>query len=336
MIRNLPFFTISRSYQLYQIVPYQIETELELSSLSLYTTYIYSVYHATLFINSSQLTAYCHRKKEAPYKMGRGSATADHRFAYFTTESFMAIHRYEFSTGKWDQLPSSPYSNSALVIINGALTAVGGWTVSRYFNQLFTLRRGRWVEEYAPMNTALSHAAAVSTFDGNYVFVIGGLIRDGVWTDRVNMFHVRSNKWHSLRNLPLALPFPSATICGDQIYVIGGDAIGVGYSCSLRDLPSSDKPRRFNVRWTPLPSLLVSWSTAATLCGQLVIVGGYQGASEVDFIYQLVDREWVEIGALSGSRRKCLVVNSAPDKVLIVGGYRGFTILDTFEECVVY
>lgn len=289
-----------------------------------------------------QLTVYCHTKKGAPCEMGRGSATGDHRFAYFTSEGSMAIHRYEFGTGKWEKLPLCPYGSAELVVINGALTAVGGWAGS-YSNQLFTLRQGRWVEEYPPMDIKLSHVAAVSTFDGHYVFVIGGLVGQGSWTARVNMLHVRTNRWYSLTNLPQTLHFPSATICGNELHVVGicmegkGNMRGDGYSCSLQDLLFTDQPVKFDAIWTPLPALCLTWTTAATLCGQLVIVGGFQGSlSEVDFIYQLRDGEWVEIGSLSSTRRKCLVVSSAPDKLIVVGGYRGFKKLDTFEECVVY
>ena len=40
-------------------------------------------------------------------------------------------------------------------------------------------------------------------------------------------------------------------------------------------------------------------STAATLCGQLVLIGGSQvGWPPVNFIHQLVEGQWVEIGSM--------------------------------------
>ena len=76
-------------------------------------------------------------------------------------------------------------------------------------------------------------------------------------------------------------------------------------------------------------------STAATLCGQLVIVGGEQGGSSVNSIYQLINGQWVEIGSMSSDRWMCLVVTPSPDKMMIVGGYEGYLSLDSVEECVV-
>ena len=246
------------------------------------------------------------------------------------------MYRYEWSTEKWDELPPCPYYNSALVIIDGALTAVGGYDGSHFTNKRFTLRQRRWVKDLPPMKTARSMTAVVSTSDGEYVLMIGG--GSYVWTTTVELFQVRSRRWAELTHLPQPLTFPSATICGNLIHVIGGD--GNGFSCSLQDLPSSDQPttsqwRSRTISWSPLPPLPVTASIAATLCGQLVIIGGKRDDSSVNSIHQLVDGQWVEIGSMSGGRWKCLVVSPSPDKMMIVGGYRGGVATDSVEECVV-
>ena len=291
---------------------------------------------------SPQLTVQCHDKKTAPCGMSRGSATSDLQYAYFMPELSRSVYRYKWSTEKWDELPPCPYSYSALVIIDGALIAVGGYDGSNFTNKLFTLRQRQWVEELPPMKTARSKTAVVSTSDGEYVLVIGA---DGgcSWTTTVELFQVRSRTWYELTHLPRPLIFPSATICGNLIHVIGGD--DNGFSCSLQDLPSSDQPTmsqsrsRTIISWTPLPPLPVTASTAATLCGQLVIIGGLRGRSSVNSIHQLVDRQWMEIGSMSSDRRRCLAVSPSPDKMMIVGGWgRVFSVAtdrDSVEECVV-
>ena len=271
------------------------------------------------------------RKKSAPFKI-RGSSTTDHQYAYFTPwGGSAAVHRYEWSTGKWDQLPSSPYRNCGLVIIDGELTAVGGLDGSRNTNKLFTLRQGQWVEHYPPMNTKRSLTTVVSTSNGNYIVVIGGCSDRDATT--IELFHMRTRNWYELVYLPPPLQFPSATICGNQLHVIGGNN-NDGYSCSLEYLPSSDQPITTqlicNVKWTQLPRLPVTNTTAATLSGQLVIIGGYQ-ANAVNSIHQLIDGQWVEIGSMSNGRSQCLVVTPSPDKMMIVGGC---TYSDSVEECV--
>ena len=81
-----------------------------------------------------------HDKKTAPCGMDRGSATSDGDFAYFTPDGSYSVYRYEWSTEKWDKLPPCPHHNSTLVIVDGALTAVGGEQRSRSTNKLVTLR----------------------------------------------------------------------------------------------------------------------------------------------------------------------------------------------------
>ena len=282
----------------------------------------------------------CHDKKTAPCGMKRGTATSDLQYAYFMPSNSHSVYRCEWSTEKWDELPPCPYRYSALVIIDGALTAVGGYDGYCYTNKLFTLRQRQWVEELPPMKTARSQTAVVSTSNGEYVLVLGG--GDYDWTTTVELFQVRSRRWSELTHLPRPLSYPSATICGNHIHVIGDN--GNGFSRSLQDLPSSDQPttlqsRSRTISWSPLPPLPVTVSTAATLCGQLVIIGGKRDWSSVNSIHQLVDGQWVEIGSMSSGRRMCLVVSPSPDKMMIVGGERGEGLFgvttDSVEECVI-
>ena len=272
--------------------------------------------------------------------MERGCTTTDHQFAYFTPCGSDLVYSYEWNTEQWNELPSFPYRNCALVIIDGTLTTVGGGGYgSGYTNKLFTLRQRQWVEEYPPMNTVCRDPAVVSTSGGDYIIVIGGRGGGGGWTGTVELFQVKTRRWYKLTNIPQPLDFPSATICGNQLHVIGYD--DDGYTCSIKNLPSSDEPITSQsiphlISWTPLPRLPVIRSTAATLYGQLVIIGGIQGRLTVNSIHQLVDGQWVVIGSMSSNRWKCLVVSPSPDRMMIVGGYRaGLFQLDSVEECIV-
>ena len=225
------------------------------------------------------------------------------------------------------ELPSCPYKNSGLAIIDSQLTTVGGADGVGHTN---TLRQGKWVEVYPPMNTARSRPAVVSTSDGDYLIAIGGNVRDGAATATVELFQVKSRGWYTLTDLPQPLPFISATICGDQLHVIGIDR--KGYSCSLQSLPFNDRPitSPLTLSWKPLPPLPVVCSTSATLCGQLVLIGGMQGGSPVNSIHQLVEGQWVDIGSMTSDRWLCLAVSLSPDRILIVGGMSENSV----EECV--
>ena len=230
------------------------------------------------------------------------------------------------------ELPSCPCHDSGLAIIDSELTTVGGAVLPGCpTNKLFTLRQGEWVEVYPSMNTARSDPAVVSTSDGDYHIVIGGYVSNCDVTATVELFEVKSRRWYTLTDLPQPLPFPSATICGDQLHVIGDD--GNGYSCSLQSLPSNDRPitSPLTLSWKPLPPLPVTDSTAATLCRQLVLIGGSQGRSPPNSIHQLVEGQWVKIGSMTSGRWLCLAVSPSPDRILIVGG-EGTE--HSVEECV--
>ena len=233
----------------------------------------------------------------------------------------------------------SDYSsvNASILSLCSVLTTVGGWEGSRT-NKLVTLRQSQWVEEYPPMNTARYYHAVVSTSDGGHmnVIAIGGYGGGGCgWIDAVELFHTGRRSWSQLTSLPQLLANPSATICGNQLHVIGYG--GDGYSCSLQALLSCNQPIRSQSRtptWTPLPRLPVTYSTAATLCGQLVIIGGKRDGSVVNSIHQLVDGQWVNIGSMSSGRCSCLVASPSPDKMVVVGGFDASYRLDSVEVCV--
>ena len=290
----------------------------------------------TCHVISPQLTVQCHSQKKAPCGMRRGSAVTDQMTTYCAPRGSKSLYRYTMTEDKWEELPQCPYSDSVLVVIDSALTSVGGLDGS-YTNKIVTIRQSRWVEEYPPMNTARSSPAVVSTSDGGHmnVIAIGGRGGGGGrWIDAVELFHTGRRSWSRLTSLPQPLAQPSATICGNQLHVIGLD--GDGYSCSLQALLSSNQPIGSQSRtptWTPLPRLPVTRSTAATLCGQLVIIGGKRDGSSVNSIHQLVDGQWVNIGSISSGRSLCLVASPSPDKMVVVGGASG-TQLDSVEVCV--
>ena len=260
-----------------------------------------------------------------PCEMIRGSAATDGQFAYFTLKGTKFVYSYEYSTGKWEEITSCPFVNSGLAIISRRLTCVGGKGESRT-NKLFTLQQWKWVEEYPPIKTARSSPAVVSTTPGEYLFVIGGV--ESHWTSTVELFQVASRTWYEISDIPEPLPFPSATICRDEIYVIG-TAVTTGYSCSFQALQSHNEPiRPQSLSWECLPKLPVTDSTATSLCGRLVLVGGVDFEGITSSIYQLDDEKFQWIGSMENPRSWCLTASPSPEEILIVGGLQAGNLLE--------
>ena len=267
--------------------------------------------------------------------MSRGSAVTNQNVAYFAPHGSNKVYRYTISTDEWLSLPPCPYCNSALVIIDNELTAVGGSSGGNSTNKLVTLRQGQWVEEYPAMGRGRSRAACVGISNVHHmnIIVIGGL-GDGGETTAVELLNTHSRRWSTQTSLPKPLRYPSAVVCGDLLYVIGQKCV---YSYLLSALPDSTRPDKSlqSPIWKPLPYLPLLYSTSVILAGQLVCVGGRRGGGvrspQDNSIHQLVDGQWVKIGTVSSARDFCLVVTPSPDKMLLVGGDTGFSYSDIVE-----
>ena len=239
----------------------------------------------------------------------------------------------------WDELPSCPSRDSGLVVIDKELTAVGGFEgYGCGTDKLYIFKLGAWVEKYPPMNTKRVHPAVVRTATGENVIVIGGTTFNYFeWAATVEVFQLNTRIWQCWTNLPQPLTLPSATICGNQLYVIG-DYIE-GYTCSLPALPSFGTlitPALITLSWKPLPPLPVTQATPATVSGQFVI---FRGGSSVNSIHQLVEGQWVETSSIGCSRLGCLVAIRSPEEVIVVGG-RGVVnsliqTVNTVEKCTI-
>ena len=285
--------------------------------------------------SSIQLPLKCHHVETVPpRRMRRGSATTSDKYVFVTPENSTEI--YQYYTKKWMKLPSCPCSDPGLATIRGQLFAVGGKTNNKNTNKLFMFNSKQWNEHKSSMICARSSPAVITTSDGEYLIVIGG---DGGVNITAELFQVKYETWHEIKSkIKISnVTKPSATICGDQLNVIGDDSNG--YSCSLQALPSSDRPitSPLTLSWKPLPPLPVTESTAATLCGQLVIIGGRENWKQVKYIYQLINGvQWVRIDStMHVCRAKCFVLGISEDKVLIVSGVSKQEMKDNAEVCEV-
>ena len=146
----------------------------------------------------------------------------------------------------------------------------------------------------------------------------------------MELLQTARKSWFQLTCLPNGPSLPSATLCGSQLYVIDKNNIN-SYSCSLQAIYTNAISHELT--WTCLPRLPVHRSTAATFCGQLVIVGGREEGTLVcvHSIHQLIDGDWVKIGSLSTGRLECLIASISGDQMVVVGGEGA---LNSVEVCV--
>lgn len=288
-------------------------------------------------VSTSSTLSFTGECPRPPRVMTRGYTAVSGGTVYFTPHRSKDIYAYVSQERMWSQLPSCPYQGFSIAVVNGLLTAIGGAEMcmaGRVTNALVSLVEDGWVatwkERLPRMPTGRQLTSAVCS--GNHLVVIGG-----VATGRLNVVEVmdtESKLWVTVRSLPHPLSESSATIVGDDIYLLGGlDGSGITstvLSCSLTTLVRTEQSQTFvewisrqGPVWQNTPNLSFYSSTAVTIGSQLLSVGGCDWDGSPTNSVQLYDpsvKSWRVIGRLSTARRLCLAAVLPGGRLMVVGG----------------
>ena len=282
------------------------------------------------------------RGKDAPVGMCRGSAAAADGKCYFVSEKDNELRLYDVEKDDWFSLRPCPYKNSSLVVVNGLLTAVGGYRGTpsaadyEFTNLLYSLSNRRWIEKFPPMkmdpalgvNSKKEYPAVIQS--GSSLIVIGGRTKTQPQS-RVDILDTNTLEWSDAPELPNTSSEPSVAICGDELYVVN-DVWGQWVKqCFLDELMGHSKPA--GSLWSPTASPPHEYGTCASLCGQLVVIGGNRGSSAIN-AYDSDKDSWYQIGKLALGRSKPLVAQLSEDKLIVVGGESSNRALSTLTEIV--
>ena len=279
------------------------------------------------------------RESKAPEKMYRGSAAADSNMAYFHGNDSTTVHSYDSNTREWRQVPATPHTNSTLVVVHHVLTMVGGVISGGVTDSLLSLmgegRDIKWLPNLPAMPTKRYETAAVCS--GRSLIVAGG--RD----DRnrlatVEVLDTDTRQWSIASALTHPFSWATISICGERLYMLGGkDQTGNPtrsvLSCSVPELLQSCQPQPLagKLRTAPANQSTI-WrrvadaphyrSSCATLCGQLVAVGGYEAGKDTSTIagYNETTDSWEAMGDMPTARCWALVV-ILNGKMMVVGGW---------------
>ena len=291
--------------------------------------------------------------KAAPMIMIRGSTTTCRSMTYFRPGFTRCILSYNSDTEEWSPRPSSekmptlpacPKEYFSLTVVNGLVTAVGGWLYPVWLgprkstNTLVSLvaRKGgrrKWVEHFPPMPTKRDLAAVVCS--GKVLVVAGGVQEDGTKLTTVEVMNTDTLEWSTASSLPHALYAASATVCGDCIYLVGGCGqhswTTSVFTCSLSALLQSQSNSQV---WDTITDLPVTCSTCATLNEQVVAVGGRYSDKKVTnniYSYKRETNSWEVISHMPTPRYQCLVAVLPHNKLMVVGGWTGTKETDIVE-----
>ncbi len=266
---------------------------------------------------------------KAPIIMERGGAVSNGNIVYFVSTRGEACS-YNMITGKWNDLPKCPYGYSSLAIVYGHLTAIGGCTFDKFEpqNKLISRIGDRgWVEHFPPMPTKRWKSAAVYT--EQYLVVAGGKKETTSQLSTVEVMDIQNIEWSTVTSLPHPYSEASATICGDNIYMLGGfDDNGKTKSvltCSLTEL--LQRCKRFTSVWNRVADVPTTRSTCAAIGGHLLAVGGMDAqnrkASTI-FEYSTSTESWNLVSNMPTPQYNRLAAVLLTNEMIVVGGCTRF------------
>jgi hypothetical protein len=259
----------------------------------------------------------------APFEMIRGAAVVDGNVAYFLHE-YADILSFDSCSKKCKKLPKYGCKYSGLAVVNGQLTAIGGYIPGlEDTNKLFSLQT-EWKEVFPPMPTKRSFVAAVTIKER---LIVAGGYRRGVGSlTTVEVMDTKRPVWSTVASLPHPYTGASVTICGDQLYMLGGwddkDKTKSVLTCSLTELllslPSSSST------WHRVADASAYSSTCAAVNGELLAVGGCdkdEKPSSALHKYNPTTDSWDLISNMPTARWRSLVAVLPANEIMVVGGY---------------
>ena len=274
-----------------------------------------------------------HRKlkqKNAPSVMCMGTVAMDCEMAYFSSAGSVRVYAYHTREGTWSSLPNCPYTGFSLASVNGLLTAIGGEeSLGLGTNQVLSLTGargdGKWVEQFPPMPTERWNSVAICCKE--LLLVAGGRSKwIGYGEQTVELMSTESLQWTTAANLPHPFGEGSATICGDHVYLLGGDERSKCFlACPLSDLAPSSHGGRLRKRdpWLQLANTPFYTTSCVAVGNRLVAVGGrYSDKTLLNAVHEFdaASNSWCTIGHMQTARYRCLLAVLPRDKVLVVGG----------------
>ena len=294
----------------------------------------------------------------APCKMWGGVATVDGCVAYFRcapVEKEVPVYSFDSTSQKWSALPKCPNYGFSLAVVNTLLTAIGGkMPNNKVSSSVLSLADNKWTEHFLPMPTKRWVTTAVCS--GRYLVVAGGWGEGGKRLSVVEVMDTNTRQWFTASSLPHPLSEASATLCGDQVYVLAGfhekGKSKSVFTCSLDALFQSCQSQSFGTRlralsspsrgrakvWQKLTDTPVTLSTCTSLHGQLMVVGGRDSDDKktaVIHTYKVTTNSWEPISHITTARSQCLLAVFPENKLMIVGGHTPDNADDSIEVATI-
>ena len=276
----------------------------------------------------------------APHKVQGQVTVVDGSMAYFRPGGTNSVFAYNFTTKKWSQLPECPNRSFSLAVINSLLTAIGGKAPNNEItNSLLSLTDKKWTKRFPLMPTKRWLTAVVCSSRSRSLVIAGGWGEGDKKLSTVEVMDTVTLQWSIATSLPHPLREATATLCRDQVYMLGGfgedGQSKLVFTCSLTALLQSCQPQSLVARiktlslasrpkvWHQLADTPVTLSTCTSLSGQLLAIGGKDIAGKIltaIHMYNPATNSWEVISHMGTPRTYCLVAVLPHNELMVVGG----------------
>ena len=180
------------------------------------------------------------------------------------------------------------------------------------------------------------HWVTASVCSGRSLVVAGGLGEGGKNLSTVEVMDTENLQWSTASSLPHPLSEASATLYGDQLYLLGGfdqspERSKSVFTCSLAGLLQSCQPQSLEERlktlsltsrpkvWHQLADTPVTLSTCASLHGRLLAVGGFDSDGKETAAIHMYNKSWEVISHMVTPQNH-LVAVLPQNQLMVVGG----------------
>ena len=214
-------------------------------------------------------------------------------------------------------------------------------------NQLFSLTGEgsgqRWIEKFPPMSTKRWGITALCT--GSNLIAAGGEGEGDMVLQTVEVMNTETHEWSIAADLPQAVCYASSTVCGDHIYMLGGNDKDLEpsrsvYSCPLTNFnqPRSIRslqerfanavlslPNKSFVRekWNGIADVPVTYSCCVSIYGRLLAIGGMDSNEKPTaaiHMYNPNTCSWEVISHMATPRYDCFAAVLPDNQLMVVGG----------------
>ena len=276
-----------------------------------------------------------------PRNDGRGHAIIVGKDVYMNSGE--TVLKYSITEDTWSTLPEPPVTLFSIGHLCQKIILVGGKLRSN--KQVtgdiheFDEASQQWVRSTSipPIPTTRQVTSVVSWTSPTALIVCGGSDEHNEPMNVVEVYHSRTSQWHAVSPLPFPRDWMSRTVIHNVLYLVGGYEGKSGESFTKTVLSASipqllesclQPSRTPPVQWQILSISNISnyWSTAASLGGCLLVVGGKPTTflgSESSSVHAYCPScsSWVLVGELPQPLAACITATLPTGELLVMGGW---------------